>query len=82
VLISVNGVTQSFETGYSVSRLTGEVTFDTPPSPGHLVKAGFLFDDEVRFESDDAFDGLIQTFGVSGFGDLTFVEVRPCEGEE
>jgi uncharacterized protein (TIGR02217 family) len=82
VLVSVNGVTQSFETGYSVSRLTGEITFDNPPSPGHLVKSGFLFDDEVRFESDDAFDGLLQTFGISGFGDLTFVEVRPCGEDE
>ena len=49
----------------SVSRTTGIVTFDPAPPPGVSVTAGFLFDVEVRFESDTAFDGIVQTFSVS-----------------
>lgn len=87
VVLSVNGVTASaYENPaapgtymtFSVDRLTGEITTSFPPQPGHVVRAGFLFDVEVRFESDDAFDGVLRTLNVSGFADLTLVEVRPC----
>lgn len=64
---------------YTVNRLTGEITFSYAPSPGQIVRAGYLFDVEVRFESDDAFDGILQTFGLGGFADITLVEVRPCD---
>jgi uncharacterized protein (TIGR02217 family) len=64
---------------YSVDRLTGIITTSYAPSPGQIVRAGFLFDIEVRFEADDSFDGVVRTFGLGGFADLTFVEVRPCD---
>jgi len=64
---------------YSVDRLTGIITTSYAPSPGQIVRAGFLFDVEVRFEADDSFDGVVRTFGLGGFADLTFVEVRPCD---
>lgn len=78
VVVSVNGADPEPGNPWTVSRPGGVVTFDTPPSPGHVVRAGFLFDVEVRFESDDAFDGIAQTYGVGGFADITLVEVRPC----
>jgi hypothetical protein len=60
----------------------GSYTVDTPPSPGQAVTAGFIFDVEVRFASDDAFDGIVETYGqMAGFADLEFVEVRPCDDE-
>lgn len=64
---------------YTVDRLTGEIEFSYAPSPGQIIRAGYLYDVEVRFESDDAFDGIVQTFGLGGFANITFVEVRPCD---
>ena len=62
-----------------MSRTTGLVTINPAPSPGVNVTAGFLYDVEVRFESDDAFDGIVQTFQVSGYANLTLVEIRSCD---
>jgi uncharacterized protein (TIGR02217 family) len=81
VVVSVGGVdTEAFSPplAWTVSRPGGVIEFDVPPSPGQIVRAGFLFDVEVRFESDDAFDGIVKTYQVSGFADITLVEVRPC----
>jgi uncharacterized protein (TIGR02217 family) len=68
--------------GYTVSRPGGEVTFAAPPDPGDyedgIITAGFLFDVEVRFESDDVLEALVRTWQVGGFADLTLIEVRPC----
>jgi uncharacterized protein (TIGR02217 family) len=64
---------------WSVDRTTGIVTFEIPPENGAILTAGFLFDVEVRFGSDDAFDGIVKTYQVSGFADLEFMEVRPCD---
>lgn len=63
----------------SVDRNTGIVTITPAPPPGRVVTAGFLFDVEVRFESDDSFDGILHTYHLSGFADLSFVEARPCD---
>lgn len=77
VIVSVNGAAPSPLT-WTVNRLTGEVTFSGPPNPGAVVRAGFLYDVEVRFESDESFDGLLHDYGVSGFADLVLIEIRPC----
>lgn len=77
VVISNNGVLVS-ASDYTVTRPGGVVTFDTPPLAGHALKAGFLFDVEVRFEADDVFEGILRTWQAGGFSDLTLVEVRPC----
>lgn len=62
--------------GFTVERTSGIVTFDTPPTTGTTLKWGGLFDVAVRFESDDAFDGILRTFGLGGFADLTLIEKR------
>lgn len=61
-----------------VERYGGTVTFDHAPQLGQAITAGFLFDCEVRFEADDSFDAIVQSFQVSGHADLSFWEVRPC----
>lgn len=81
VVIAIDGVVVD-PTDYAVSRPGGVVTFNVPPpipedDPG-IITAGFLFDVEVRFESDEAFEGILQTWQAGGFADLTLVEVRPC----
>lgn len=63
---------------WEVSRPGGVVTITPAPPEGMVVTAGFLFDVAVRFEADDSFDGIVQSYQVSGFSDLSFVEVRPC----
>lgn len=75
LLVSVAGTpTEDF----TVTRPGGVVELSTPPSPGQIVRWGGLFDVEVRFESDDSFDGIVRTFGVGGFADIPLVEVRSC----
>lgn len=64
--------------GFTVGRETGIVTFDVAPLAGHVLTWGGLFDVPVRFESDDAFDGIVRTFGVGGFADMTLLEIRGC----
>lgn len=77
VVVADNGVLVS-DSLYTVSRPGGIITFDTPPANGRSITAGFLFDCEVRFESDDAFEGILRTWQAGGFSDLTLIEVRPC----
>lgn len=81
VVVAINGVAPenvSPTMSYTVSRETGEVTFSYPPNPGVTITAGFYFDVEVRFESDESFEGVVRTYSVSGFADLTLYEIRPC----
>lgn len=81
VLVSVAGVdplTLSPPMTHTVDRLTGEITFSYAPTPGQIIRAGYLYDVEVRFESDDTFDGIVKTFSIGGFADITLFEVRPC----
>lgn len=82
VIVTVNGVDPASlmtPLAYTIDRLTGIVQFTPAPNPAAIVRAGFLYDVEVRFESDESFDGILHTFHNSGFADLAFVEVRPCE---
>lgn len=69
---------QEMLSGWSVSRTTGIVTFDTAPANGEVLTWGGYFDVPVRFESDDSFDGIVRTFGVGGFADITLLETRSC----
>lgn len=81
VVVTIDGVDPAVlspDISWTVSRTTGIVTFDIAPNPGAVIRAGYLFDVEVRFESDTAFDGIVQTYGVSGYADITLIEVRPC----
>lgn len=66
-------------TTFTVSRPGGVVTFSSAIPSGYTLTAGFLFDIQVRYESDDTFRGIMRTFGVSGFADVPLMEVRYCE---
>jgi uncharacterized protein (TIGR02217 family) len=76
VVVAINGVI--LETGWTVSREGGEIVFADAPDTGLPVSCGFLFDVSVRFESDDSFDAVVQTFGLGGYSDLTLLETRLC----
>ncbi len=79
VLVSRDGVLVS-SSSYTVTRPGGEIVFTTPPVLGGagILKAGFLFDCEVRYESDDTLESLVRTFQVGGFSDINLTEVRRC----
>lgn len=77
VVVAVDGVLID-EADYTVSRPGGIVGFDVPPAAFSSITAGFLFDVEVRFESDDAFEGILRTWQTGGFADITLIEKRPC----
>lgn len=49
VLVSVNGVEMA--SGWAL-QAGGVIAFTTPPPPGAVIQAGFLFDVPVRFEQD------------------------------
>lgn len=76
VIVAVGGVQQT--TGWSVDRDSGVITFSLPPPSGEVVTCGFLFDVSVRFEADDSFDAVCQTFGLGGYSDLNLIETRIC----
>lgn len=63
---------------FTVTRPGGIITFATAIPNNYEVRAGYLFDVEVRFESDSSFDGIVRTFGIGGFADITLQEARAC----
>lgn len=81
VVVAMDGVAFN-PADYTVSRPGGEIIFDDPPVPvgsnDGIITAGFLYDNEVRFESDDAFEAILRTWQASGFADITLIEKRPC----
>lgn len=75
VLVSLNGTPTA--SGWSVSRTTGVLSFDAPPSNGVVIRAGFYFDCEVRYDHDE-FDAIAVSYRAGGFADLELMEVRAC----
>lgn len=63
---------------YTVTRPGGKVVFSYPPPQDMILTIGYLFDTCVRFESDESFDGVLQSLHVAGYSDLTFIETRAC----
>lgn len=63
---------------WTVTRQGGVVSFVTPPGLGVAITAGFFFDCNVRFESDDTFGGILKNWEVAGFADIALVEVPLC----
>ncbi|PKB19661.1 uncharacterized protein (TIGR02217 family) [Novosphingobium kunmingense] len=77
VVVAVDGV-EADPGDYTVSRPGGVIEFAVAPADGAAITAGFLFDVEVRFEGDDAFEAILRGGDVGGFAGLSLIEVRPC----
>lgn len=83
VRVALNGVEQAGSPSlWTVSRPGGVITFFTAPGNGVAITAGFLFDVEVRFESDDAFDGILKNWRVAGCSDIPLIQVRHCTDDD
>lgn len=79
IMLGIDGV-QVADSEYfaEVDRYGGKVRFDPAPPNGAVLTWGGLFDVECRFESDESFDAITRSYGVTGAADLSFVELRPC----
>ncbi|HEY5411097.1 MAG TPA: DUF2460 domain-containing protein [Caulobacteraceae bacterium] len=62
-----------------ITRPGGQVTFTPAPTDDCELGWGGYFDVIVRFETDDAFAGIVQAYRVSGFAAVNFVETRFCQ---
>jgi len=63
------------ETGWSIDLTTGVITFDTPPSLGVTITAGFEFDVPVRFDTD-FLDIDLSAFEAGSVPDIPIIEIR------
>lgn len=62
----------------TVDRDGGGVSIVPAPDPASVVTAGFLFDVEVRFGSDDALETMVKSLSASGVADIDLFEKRFC----
>ena len=70
VLVAVDGIA----TTVTVDPLTGVITFNTAPSSGAIISAGFQFDVPVRFDTD-ILDVSLEAFGVGQALNIPLIEV-------
>lgn len=73
VRLGVDGV--EVTSGFTVDGGTGVVTFDSPPTAGAAITAGFEFDVPVRFESD-ALNLSVENFKAGAVGSISLLEIR------
>lgn len=76
VLIEVDGVLKTEGADYTINYLTGLVTFTAAPSSSLLIKAGFEFNVEVRFDiTSEAMRAVIKSFDTAGYSDIPAIEI-------
>jgi len=73
VLVGVNG--SAVTSGWSINLTTGVITFDTAPTDGHAITAGFEFDVPVRFNTD-YLEIDLAAFTAGNIPDIPIVEIR------
>jgi hypothetical protein len=73
--VKVYADTVEVTSGWSVSTITGVVTFDTAPANAVVLTADFQFDVPVRFDSDKL-DVSLQSLRSGNAKEVRLVEVR------
>ncbi|WP_028031132.1 DUF2460 domain-containing protein [Gemmobacter nectariphilus] len=73
VTIALNGTPQA--SGWSVSTVTGLITFTTAPAAGMAITAGFEFDVPVRFDTD-VLDVTLDLERLGSINSIPLVELR------
>ena len=73
VRFALNAVPQP--AGWPVAPKTGLVSFDTAPSSGFTITAGFEFDVPVRFDSD-ALDVTLDIERLGSITSIPLLEIR------
>lgn len=73
VLVSIDDVEQAG--GFTVDHTTGQITFDTAPGAGAVIKAGYLFDVPVRFDTD-SLDNRLSAYIAFETTEVPLLELR------
>ena len=73
LLIAIDG-TEITPEDYNLNDMTGQVTFNAPPSSGAVISAGFEFDVQVRFDTDQL-DLALEAFGAGQAANIPLIEV-------
>lgn len=73
IKIAVGGVELTTSIDFSFDPLTREVVFETPPDVGATIAAGFIFDIEARFDTDEL--AISAEVGGGEIPDIPIVEV-------
>jgi uncharacterized protein (TIGR02217 family) len=78
VRVAVNGIEQTEGSAFSVDTTTGIVTFLAGhiPASGAAIRAGFLFDVPVRFDSD-YLEVDLSAFAAGSVPRIPLVEIKP-----
>lgn len=74
ILVEVNGSLES-PSNYYVNTETGIITFNTAPTSGHVIKAGYEFDVPVRF-TNDHIDITVDLFSAGQVPQVNVIEVK------
>jgi uncharacterized protein (TIGR02217 family) len=74
VVGTVRVAVDAVEIDVAINYLTGEITFETPPSTGARVTAGCKFDVPVRFAMDHL-DIVLSDFAATRIDDIPLIEV-------
>lgn len=72
VRLAVDGIETN---GAEVDGTTGRVTFETPPTEGATVTAGFRFDVPVRFDTD-RLEVTLESFDAGRMAAVPLIEIR------
>lgn len=72
VLVGIDGTEQT--SGWSVDHSTGIITFDSAPSDGAQITAGYEFDMEARFDTDSLSNDL-ESYRI-GSTNVPVIEVK------
>lgn len=75
VVVALEGDDKVEGVEFTVSVLTGEVTFTLPPEVGTRITAGFEFDVPVRFDTDQI-QTSVASFNAGDVPNVPVVEVR------
>lgn len=73
VLIAVDGT--PLNSGWSVEVTTGVVTFESAPSNGAIITAGFQFDVPVRFDADQL-DVTLDIERLGSIASIPLIEIK------
>jgi len=73
LLIAINA-TEIALADYSLNDLTGEIVFNSPPDTDAVISAGFEFDVQTRFDTDQL-DLALEAFGAGQAANIPLIEV-------
>ncbi len=73
IVIALNG-TMISELQYDVNLVTGDIVFNSAPTSGTVISAGFMFDVQVRFDTDQL-DLALEAFGAGQAASIPLIEV-------